>query len=1099
MADPFGSLPFNIGDTPSYQFQNPLVQQGRQRDFPLLPADEQESLLTKATKTATSGLGYLSGILGKPGRAIRGLLGGRPDEALSLIPFSDTLGITNEENAISGKDLLHQLGVISDPHDDSWLNTIAGLGAEVATDPLTYINPFTPLTKAGSIAKAAGILPKGIGASIAGVDALAPEAAAKLASVGRTAADVTNQPLRSLASFHVPFTDMTVPIGTGARSQAFGGLLDRGVQAAKTAETFGQMNELFNKVPWLRSAPNPVPYARGLFDKTAGNTWFAPAQKIFEEVVSPLQQQGRAEVAGEVGNRYRQLEAAGGLGDDLASKAYRLHGEGLGGRMNLADYGPGVNKAAELGQQDATVLQQVLQNENRVGLPTREFGATTPQGEQLGYFPGYNSASQGKGTGGWRNQEFLPSTHPSQIAREEAFRNLDRGTVNTLYKDTRLSGPERVVKDQKAAAELIFNEYLGNPPMPDPLDAEAVLAYNGAQRQAKQIARTLAETSPEHAAQQAGIFENHPVQDLGRRLEFSKRATANAEGIHALFADQAIEGSAEGYEAANDALDRAGLTSKEGKQYLADKLSAKFGRTVTPQELRNFSIRTQAADVATKWMKPFVAPESVKPFVDAYDKVTNLFKGWVTQPFLSYHARNTASGVWQNWVSGAFDPTVGHSFSPAAYVKPYKDAMGLLQNKVVEGLKEAPFFKSMGVTTDEQATALARDLIQQHGVAGPGVLTQGQAAETGALRSLKDFAPTLPGSEGYMEAPSLKKAFSSLSGPVEEGKKLQANIEYVNRTSNFIAKLKQGYTPETAAAASKAAHLDYSQLSDFEREVARRVIPFYAWSRRNLPMVVESMINEPAKVAGTVRAANAGRGEDQYLPSYIGEGAAVPLPGAPQGEQRFLSSFGLPIEDEFIGAGASLLRGDLRRAAERLAGTTAPQIKGPLEFLTGRQFFSGRELKDLKPTQAGSLFGLLPNEVAQPLTQIIANTPASRIAGLADKLTDPRKDWATTGVNLLTGARITDADLEKAKQIEGRKVIEGLLEGSPNFREFAKVVPNRENVQNMTPVELKQYQLYLGLEREAMKASLRKQAEAGDTKAGERLQRMMMEDRVRGY
>ena len=40
-------------------------------------------------------LSYFGEAADKPGRAIRGVLGGRPHEALAAIPFSDTLGWTD--------------------------------------------------------------------------------------------------------------------------------------------------------------------------------------------------------------------------------------------------------------------------------------------------------------------------------------------------------------------------------------------------------------------------------------------------------------------------------------------------------------------------------------------------------------------------------------------------------------------------------------------------------------------------------------------------------------------------------------------------------------------------------------------------------------------------------------------------------------------------------------------------------------------------------------------------------------------------------------------------------------------------------------------
>ena len=80
-------------------------------------------------------LGYIGDTLDKPGRAVRGVLGGRPGEALAAVPFSDSLGLTDPGNRVSGSDLLRQLG--ADPGDGLG-GTLAGMGVEMATDPLTW-------------------------------------------------------------------------------------------------------------------------------------------------------------------------------------------------------------------------------------------------------------------------------------------------------------------------------------------------------------------------------------------------------------------------------------------------------------------------------------------------------------------------------------------------------------------------------------------------------------------------------------------------------------------------------------------------------------------------------------------------------------------------------------------------------------------------------------------------------------------------------------------------------------------------------------------------------------------------------------------------
>jgi hypothetical protein len=86
-------------------------------------------------------LGYVGSSLDKPGRAVRGILGGRPQEALAALPFSDTLGITDPSNAVSGRGLLEQLGALSPKEEGEGfgLGDLAGMGVSMATDPLTYL------------------------------------------------------------------------------------------------------------------------------------------------------------------------------------------------------------------------------------------------------------------------------------------------------------------------------------------------------------------------------------------------------------------------------------------------------------------------------------------------------------------------------------------------------------------------------------------------------------------------------------------------------------------------------------------------------------------------------------------------------------------------------------------------------------------------------------------------------------------------------------------------------------------------------------------------------------------------------------------------
>jgi hypothetical protein len=68
------------------------------------------------------------------GRAVRGLAYGRPDELASILPFSDTLGITDPSRRVSGEDLVTGYGLAA---PGSWGATLGGIGAEILLDPAT--------------------------------------------------------------------------------------------------------------------------------------------------------------------------------------------------------------------------------------------------------------------------------------------------------------------------------------------------------------------------------------------------------------------------------------------------------------------------------------------------------------------------------------------------------------------------------------------------------------------------------------------------------------------------------------------------------------------------------------------------------------------------------------------------------------------------------------------------------------------------------------------------------------------------------------------------------------------------------------------------
>lgn len=128
-------------------------------------------------------LGYVGDSLNKPGRAVRGVLGGRPEEAKAAIPFSDTLGLTDPANEVTGRDLVDKFGLNT---GSSFGDDALGFGIGMATDPLSYFGAGLGAKLGGRAAEAA--LARGprygtTAADLAGLVAGHPQAESHLASL----------------------------------------------------------------------------------------------------------------------------------------------------------------------------------------------------------------------------------------------------------------------------------------------------------------------------------------------------------------------------------------------------------------------------------------------------------------------------------------------------------------------------------------------------------------------------------------------------------------------------------------------------------------------------------------------------------------------------------------------------------------------------------------------------------------------------------------------------------------------------------------------------------------------------------------------------
>ncbi len=1057
---------------------NPLLGQQlsgqRPAQFPPLSPQEEDSILGKIGGATLGGIGYVGSVLEKSfgGRAIRGLLGGRPRELLSVLPFSDTLGITDYGDRVSGQELL---GL---QHNNDWGSWLAGLGTELALDPSMYLTfGAGALTGAGRVAKAVGALPKTIagratttlGSALAGATPEVLTAAEAAAGGAGKLAAMQGQHLGGLVGLGLPFQHPSVVLGqgqVGADILSGAGAALRGADAAARSVPFlgpqyGHAVDLAGK-----GIDAVGRYARAAFDPTVWGATTHVGQQAASEAhagILPwlaaqrgkLAEYGQAlkeanDPTGEILRAVVEGTHQGPVHPALAQVAQSLRGDLDTTLAHLQGLGVNVNELADLGANY---------------LPRYHSPLTKPT-------PGYGVPSQ----------PLLP-IDPKVTGRLEMLKDFAGGTggINQMLADPAMYQGTALQRAAQARQYLHPN-----------------LAPEVASARANDLAAWVAGLDPQYAAAaQAGqplrFFGNHPLADLAHYYERVARLQAAGEGTQNLLARTALDLASNptlphGAQRLTDALARVGLSWEPAINAAGGPAGAQataLGRVNAQRAAQGLSpvadltgtfVPKSTVDEITRYMRPFTAPEYVSTPLSWLDSLTGWTKALQTAPWPAFHVRNLTSGQVQNLAAGIAD-------SPGGVLKQLRDAHLLQGGETVPGAAQIAGLTGL---SDEAATqALGREMYawgvggHMPHLANEGVGPLGTPVNLGT--DLGGFLGRIPGEQprsflGSLQASVPGSSLESwlpwnvagvrtnkdLFAPVAGGRLMGDTVEGVNRGALYLGLRRQGYTPQAAAEAVIKAHFDYTRgaKTALEANVLSRLIPYYTFSRRNIPYVLQNIAEHPGGLYGTMaRVSNDLRQQGGFLPDYLGSGLAIPL-GEDEGTRRYLTRLDLPPEQAFenlksTGAGTGM----------SLLSQLNPLLKAPLEMATGKQFFTGRDLGDLYSMTGSST-----------LDQLLSNSPFSRLATTARTLADERK-WQSPSaalampLNLATGARVTDVDIDKQRNIAAREFVKEQLQHLPEFGKFESIYlrPGMENL--LSPEEALLYRLQKTLQKRAQEAA----------------------------
>jgi len=177
--------------------------------------------------------------------------------------------------------------------------------------------------------------------------------------------------------------------------------------------------------------------------------------------------------------------------------------------------------------------------------------------------------------------------------------------------------------------------------------------------------------------------------------------------------------------------------------------------------------------------------------------------------------------------------------------------------------------------------------------------------------------------------------------PIKAGELVEQNL----RIPLFLAELSDGKTLDDAIKTVYRFHFDYAPqaATEVERNVLKRIIPFYTWQKNVIPLLFEETIKSPGKMSSfykAIRDADDGSGniDRTLLPSYMEEDPAILAGGSA------ITNLGLPpnqILNFFSGN-----RGLLGNAWTSVLGMTSPVIKIPIEIRTNFNTFKDKQITE---------------------------------------------------------------------------------------------------------------------------------------------------------
>ena len=392
----------------------------------------------------------------------------------------------------------------------------------------------------------------------------------------------------------------------------------------------------------------------------------------------------------------------------------------------------------------------------------------------------------------------------------------------------------------------------------------------------------------------------------------------------------------------------------------------------------------------------------LQPLLNVIDGLNSTFKKWsVASP--GFQLRNITGSLTNMWLSGMPASKMPKYISKANQI--INDADVILEKVALEGVD--------ALSDAEKATY---NLLIEFREAG----FDRMGSKVHDIEELKSVL------NGKIDKKNLINDY--LQWNIDTNEKMDMRMRmalfvYAKENPKYLTNL--GF--EDAASAVRYALFDPSNLTSFEQNWMKRIVPFYTFTKQNLYFQMTNMMKNTPKYNRLIKAFDnmyRNLDEDEFY-QYQKDNMQLPLPFTDGKGNRLFMKLNLPLSDLFE---------FMDNPIQRTISSTAPWIKTPVEMTTGVSTYTG-----------------------QPLYNNAVNGLAE---SLGIKLPTGVKNTAATAEALLNGMGLSNITTNMIKKVT--KIIETTKGDAEPMELFAEIA--RSIVQNTNQEKVANSRLYEEME-----------------------------------